>query len=198
MVIALVLILAGAAVAQSSSQGHGLAHGAQVAPLALKQAQSDAHALLCTGGIAVRGLSLLRLMTEAGQSLGALPVANSTGVELLQQWSGCPRGGQAGVGARGVHLGRWQCQELRPLTVIVEVLLVVRLRPLRLMGDGQRFADIAGRWSSARTAIRTQQEGRTSQGQLQGIHPALAGRLTGSSKDQVSGWQRLDHGTLTK
>jgi len=163
-----------------------------VAPLSL----NHVHALLHTGGIAVRGLALLQLVAKTRQALGALPVANGAAVELLQQRSGCPRGGQAGVGARGIRLGRRQCQELPPLTVIVEVLLVVRLRPLRLMGDGQRFAHIAGGGSSARAAIGAQQEGRTSQGQLQGVHPAFARRLAGSSEDQVSGWQRLDNGTL--
>jgi len=105
IIVPIVVILAGAAVAQGGPQRHGLAHGAQVAPLSL----NHVHALLHTGGIAVRGLPLLRLVAKTRQALGALPVANGAAVELLQQRSGCPRGGQACVRARGIRLLQGTC-----------------------------------------------------------------------------------------
>lgn len=82
------------------------------------------------------------------------------------------------------------------LTVIIKVLLVVRLRPLRLMGNpgGRRNRAVRGIILTA-GAGRAQEQRRTTKGQLQRVHPTLARRLTRRTEDQVSGRQRLHNGT---
>ena len=73
--------------------------------------------------------------------------------------------------------------------MLIEVFLVIRLRPLRFVrGAGCSLAQIG-----VNVRHGTHQQGRAAQRQLQRVHPAFTRRLARRPKDQVGGGQGLHH-----